>query len=220
MEMPDLNEMTCSGCGAKLTPGMRYCLSCYRPIDSQGVSQAHSGLAGQLSTTRRPDPAIIFRPDVHEAMVRKRARQKRALKLSAVAVVLIIIGSVAWWRIAIARRKVQDIQRRQQLAASELNMMADGFERFKRDVGRYPTTDEGIPALLNRPLASRPGDPGRLEKWSGPYMTGDFEVDPWGADYVYQGNDGGASFTVFSWGPGGEDAGRVTIAVSSGQSAK
>ena len=56
-----------------------------------------------------------------------------------------------------------------------------GFEKalqqFRLDVGRYPTTEEGLQALLTKPA--------NLNKWSGPYLEKALPLDPWGRPYLY-----------------------------------
>lgn len=51
------------------------------------------------------------------------------------------------------------------------------LDLFKLDVGRYPTTEEGLDALIRRP--------GAAAQWSGPYLKGELPADPWGAPYKY-----------------------------------
>ena len=79
------------------------------------------------------------------------------------------------------------------------------LDLFLLDMGRYPTTQEGLNALLQRP--------GDAQKWRGPYLRNkDGLIDPWGAPYLYRkpGRDG--EFDVYSLGAdraeGGEGANR------------
>ncbi len=51
------------------------------------------------------------------------------------------------------------------------------LELFKLDVGRFPTTDEGLDALVKRP--------GTVNGWNGPYIKGELPKDPWGSPYRY-----------------------------------
>ena len=72
------------------------------------------------------------------------------------------------------------------------------------DIGRYPTTEEGVASLTRRPALKELGGSSRAGQWFGPYLDGIYEVDPWGNDYVYEATDAGQGFTLFSYGPGGE----------------
>lgn len=59
------------------------------------------------------------------------------------------------------------------------------LELFKLDVGRFPTTEEGLQALSQKPSAA--------SGWNGPYIKGNLPNDPWGRayKYVYPTNTGG-----------------------------
>jgi len=72
---------------------------------------------------------------------------------------------------------------------------------FQVDCGRYPTTAEGLRALLKRPPMLPEG-----VKWLGPYVDkNDLPKDRWGHDYVYRcpGRHNQDQFDVFSCGPDG-----------------
>ena len=83
-------------------------------------------------------------------------------------------------------------------------MLFRSLERFRGDVGRYPTGVEGLRGLINRPAAFKPTDDPRVNQWLGPYLDSLPEVDPWGNDYVYEVTGGGQGFLLYSPGPGGE----------------
>jgi general secretion pathway protein G len=53
------------------------------------------------------------------------------------------------------------------------------MELFKLDVGRYPSTEEGLQALSAKPASVASG-------WNGPYLKGGVPADPWGRPYVYR----------------------------------
>ena len=55
-------------------------------------------------------------------------------------------------------------------------------DRYRMDIGDYPSTDEGIKALITAPE-------GKQERWRGPYMDtkgGNIPLDPWGEPYQYR----------------------------------
>lgn len=74
------------------------------------------------------------------------------------------------------------------------------LELFKLDVGRYPTTDEGLDALVKRP--------GSANGWAGPYLKGGVPTDPWGHPYKYVSPASNGGIEIISLGadgaPGGE----------------
>lgn len=85
-------------------------------------------------------------------------------------------------------------------AAVQIADIEKAMELFKLDVGRFPTTEEGLEALARRPPTVASG-------WSGPYLKGSLPTDPWGKPYHYQLAPGGA-VEILSLGadgaPGGE----------------
>ncbi len=86
-------------------------------------------------------------------------------------------------------------------AAVQIADIGKALEIYKLDVGRFPTTNEGLDALMKRP--------GNLGGWNGPYLKGSVvPPDPWGNPYRYAnpGPNGGPE--ILSLGgdgaPGGE----------------
>jgi len=73
---------------------------------------------------------------------------------------------------------------------------------YRIHMGRYPTTSEGLEALLKRPE----GDQGR---WRGPYIESEKDLlDPWGnkLQYRYPGSKREGSYDLFSHGPDGKES--------------
>ena len=71
------------------------------------------------------------------------------------------------------------------------------LELFKLDVGRYPTTEEGLDALVKKP--------GSVNGWNGPYLKGGVPTDPWNHPYRYANN--GGSIEIISLGADGAPGG-------------
>ncbi len=202
-ESPD--KQTCAGCGATLAAHQRYCVNCYRPVAGAAPARAHVETARRVETTRRADPTLVFRPDLHEARLRRTRRRKRVLIVSAVAVVVLAAAaSVAFLMLPHQSPEQRRQAVRGQMARRELSLMAEALEHFHADVGRYPTRAENLHALIHRPAAFKPTDDTRVDQWLGPYLDSLPEVDPWGNDYVYEVTDDGQSFLLYSHGPGGE----------------
>ncbi len=64
-------------------------------------------------------------------------------------------------------------------AAVQIKDLEQAAELFKLDVGRFPTNDEGLEALIERP--------GSAQGWNGPYLKkGGVPKDPWGNAYHYE----------------------------------
>ena len=76
----------------------------------------------------------------------------------------------------------------------------NALDMFQLDVGRYPTTEEGLQALRQRPSSAG--------RWSGPYLRDEVPVDPWGRPDVYRSpGEGGANFDLGSYGADGRSGG-------------
>jgi general secretion pathway protein G len=85
-------------------------------------------------------------------------------------------------------------------AKTEIANIAACLDLFKYDVGRYPTTQEGLDALLK--------EPPNIENWSGPYLKkiNGFN-DPWGKLYVYHSPGEHGAFDLYSYGAKGQATG-------------
>jgi general secretion pathway protein G len=64
-------------------------------------------------------------------------------------------------------------------AAVQISELEKSLEIYKLDVGRFPTTEEGLKALNAKPASVNAG-------WNGPYMKQGIPDDPWGKPYQYK----------------------------------
>lgn len=85
-------------------------------------------------------------------------------------------------------------------AKIQIQDLEQAVEMFKLDVGRYPSTSEGLEALVSKP--------GSADGWNGPYLKSGVPKDPWKNEYHYAnpGTRGGA-VDVFSLGQDGASGG-------------
>lgn len=85
-------------------------------------------------------------------------------------------------------------------AHTQVESLSSALDLFKLDVGRYPTTQEGLAALVTQPAG--------LDGWNGPYVKKKASlIDPWGHPYGYRVPGEHGEFDLFSNGPDGEGAG-------------
>lgn len=206
----------CRECGAKLASNLRYCVHCYSPVGA-GSTRAHVELAGEITTTRRADPTRVFSPERHEAIARRTRSRKRLILSIGIAVVAIVAGSVTMKVLNHRWREAERLVARERAADHEIGAMADALERFRADVLRYPTNEEGLRSLARRPAVIDEG--GRMTYWYGPYLETVPEVDPWGNDYIYKASGDGRGFELFSYGPGGETGSDSRFRVTSSNQA-
>ena len=93
-------------------------------------------------------------------------------------------------------------------ARTKMSQIESALEFYRMDNGRYPTSDQGLQALVQRPSAAP--EP-RNYPPAGYIKKSDLLVDPWGEKYLYEspGQRNGHSFDLISLGadgqPGGED---------------
>ena len=85
-------------------------------------------------------------------------------------------------------------------AAIQIKDLEQSLEMYKLDVGRFPSTGEGLAALVAKPAGS--------VGWNGPYLKSDVPLDPWKREYLYKYPGEHAEIDIFSYGqngtPGGE----------------
>lgn len=73
------------------------------------------------------------------------------------------------------------------------------LEMYKLDVGRFPSSEEGLAALVNRP--------GNAPGWNGPYLKSDVPLDPWNREYHYKYPGEHGEVDIFSYGQDGQAGG-------------
>jgi general secretion pathway protein G len=84
------------------------------------------------------------------------------------------------------------------VAKQSIERIAGTLDLYKLDVGRYPTSDEGLQALVTQPSA--------VQNWNGPYLKGDkVPLDPWNNPYSYSNpaTRAGHDYDLCSSGPSG-----------------
>jgi len=202
----------CGQCGAMLLPRRRFCVACLAQVSSS--SRQPEGqlaeIARQIPSTHRPDKTLVFVPERHEARIKRERRNRRAIIVAMISCAILAITAFMFWRAHERKQAEAQRQRREQLARRELDLYARSLDIFFADFGRYPTPKEGLATLVRRPST--------LTGWRGPYIQGDYSVDPWGNEYVYRVFNDGAGYELFTHGPEGEAAGRVFLRVNAGAS--
>lgn len=110
-------------------------------------------------------------------------------------VVMVIIGLLAGF---VAPRYFSQVGKSQVKAAkAQVDALDKALEQLRLDMGRLPTTEEGL-ALLN---TAPPNDP----NWGGPYLKKEVPKDPWGRPYVYvQPGTHNNDFDLYSFGKDGQ----------------
>lgn len=125
----------------------------------------------------------------------------RGFTLLEMLVVLVIIGLIAG---LVGPRLFSKVdQSKVVTATTQIKMLRGAVENVRLDIGRYPTTDEGL-ALLTK----APSDAALAARWRGPYLDADLPLDPWQHAYVYAvGGANGQPFALYSLGADGKAGG-------------
>ncbi|MBO6658537.1 MAG: type II secretion system major pseudopilin GspG [Pseudomonadales bacterium] len=88
-----------------------------------------------------------------------------------------------------------------QTAETQIAMMRSAVNLFYLDVGRLPTSDEGLQALVREPSGA--------QFWQGPYLEDEVPMDPWQNPYQYELTPSGISdFSLYSLGADGNRGGQ------------
>jgi general secretion pathway protein G len=90
-------------------------------------------------------------------------------------------------------------QARQTTTKAQIGEFESVLDLFRLDVGRYPTTEEGLQALRVAPSG--------VENWDGPYLRKDVPLDQWGRPYVYRFPGQHGDFDLLSLGADGHEGG-------------
>jgi general secretion pathway protein G len=135
-----------------------------------------------------------------------RYRRVAGFTLIEMLVVLMIIGLLAGLVGPKLFGKVDSS--RVQTAQTQVKMLKGALESMRLDIGRFPTTEEGL-ALLN----TQPKDDKTRSLWRGPYLDEDVPPDPWGTPYQYSvPGSKGQPFALYSFGADGKPGGEGTDA--------
>jgi len=133
---------------------------------------------------------------------RRRATKVYGFTLIELLLVLVILATLA--AVVTPKFTKRSAQARITAAKTQISQFEVALDAFEIDVGRYPTTPEGLRALVEKPTTDADG-------WLQPYIKRDVPKDPWGNEYVYrypgQYNEDG--YDLYSLGPdrklGGDD---------------
>ncbi len=125
---------------------------------------------------------------------------QKGFTLIEIMVVVVILGILAG--IVVPRLLDEPEKARRIKAATQIRGFEEALGMFKLDNGFYPTTEQGLKALVNKPGSGR--IPTRYKE--GGYMK-KLPRDPWEQPYIYLAPGAHGDFDLFSYGPDGESGG-------------
>jgi general secretion pathway protein G len=135
--------------------------------------------------------------DPRNCNAKNRLSSRSGFTLIELLVVVIIIGLLAslvapkfFGKLGMSRQKTTKAQ---------IELFGSALDEFRLDNGRYPTTEEGLQTLRDKPEG--------LDNWAGPYLPKAIPKDAWGHEFVYTcpGEHGG--YDLVSYGQDGEPGG-------------
>ena len=121
----------------------------------------------------------------------------RGFTLLELLVVVMIIGLLAGF---VAPRYFSQVGKSEiQVARAQIDALEKALDQYRLDTRRYPTSDQGLKVLLERPV----NEP----QWNGPYLRKALPADPWGRPYVYKAPGTKGEFDLVSYGRDGQPGG-------------
>jgi general secretion pathway protein G len=132
---------------------------------------------------------------------RARARGQGGFTLVEMLVVITIIGLI----MSLVGPRVLNYLSESKVKAAKIQIQSfsSALDLFYLDAGRYPSTAEGLAALVK----PAPG----LAAWNGPYLRGGVvPSDPWGKPYAYRSPGERSAYEIVSYGSDGQEGGTGT----------
>lgn len=84
-------------------------------------------------------------------------------------------------------------------ARAQMDGLQKALDQYRLDVGRYPSTEQGLAALWSKP--------GNEPRWAGPYLSKAVPQDPWGRDYLYRSPGEHGEYDLATLGKDGREGG-------------
>lgn len=124
-------------------------------------------------------------------------REMQGFTLLELLVVMVIIGLLAAY---VGPKYFSQVGKSEvKMAQAQIDSLEKALHQYRLDVGQYPTTEQGLNALVTRP--------GNELKWQGPYLSKMPPPDPWGRPYQYKYPGDRSEFDLFSLGKDGQPGG-------------
>lgn len=131
---------------------------------------------------------------------RKKHSKQGGFTLLELLVVMVIIGLLAAY---VGPRYFSQLGKSEmKTARAQIEAFGHALDTYRLEVGQYPTTEQGLAALVSAPPAE--------SKWGGPYLQKAVPLDPWGRPYIYRAPGQQFEFDLLSYGkdgaPGGDQS--------------
>ena len=114
---------------------------------------------------------------------------KRGMSLIEIIIVVALLGTLMAYLIRNLMGQSEEAKKDQ--AKLAMGVIRQSLDMYRIHNNRYPTTDQGLEALMN--------DPGNAKNWRGPYIESNKLRDPWGESFDFESD--GKAFKIISGGP-------------------
>jgi len=134
-------------------------------------------------------------PSIFRIMSRRRTRGFTLIELLVVLVILGLLASL------VGPRVMKHLgESKTQTAILQIEELSSALDVYRLEVGRYPSGDDGLTALVE--------NPGNVPQWNGPYLRKKtIRKDPWGNDYNYAYPGENGDFDLYSLGADNSEGG-------------
>ena len=118
---------------------------------------------------------------MHELRLRARSRRDRRVRSGFTLIeILVVIVVIAILATLVAPNIFQHVgAAKDATAKSQIEMLGAALDAYRLDNGRYPSTEQGLNALWEKPTIDPPAN------WRQPYLRKPVPMDPWGRAYIY-----------------------------------
>jgi general secretion pathway protein G len=141
-----------------------------------------------------------MRKNVMNVRVENGRRAMRRSGFTLIELLLVMVILVVLAAVVVPKFTARGKQAQVTAATTDVTSLETALDAFEIDNGRYPSSEEGLQALVNNPSG--------LPNWRGPYVKS-VPNDPWGQPYVYQlpGSHNPNSYDLLSYGPDKQEGG-------------
>jgi general secretion pathway protein G len=151
-----------------------------------------------IRLTDQPARLPALRRGAAPTLAPRRAARAKGFTLIELLVVLAILGLL----VGLVGPRVMSAlgSSKTKTAHIQIEQFSGSLDMFRLEAGRYPTTSEGLQALVEKPSD--------VQNWNGPYLKkAQVPKDPWGYDYQYKSPGDHGAYDIWSLGADNREGG-------------
>ena len=133
-------------------------------------------------------------------MLTNRTRQARERGMTLIEILVVLVLLAVIMSVVAGNYIGRGEKAKADAAKIEIGQISQTLDLYKLEIGRYPTTQEGLQALISAPSG--------VSNWNGPYWKKQsVPKDPWGNEYKYTSPGASAPYEITSLGADGKEGG-------------